>query len=310
MNTLAAVPPVNFHLWQPCNMRCGFCFARFVDVQREILPKGHLNQEDCIRIVRALGQAYFEKINFAGGEPLLCPWLPELIQIAKNQGMTTSVVTNGTKITHRWLDGVERHLDWLAVSVDTVEPERLRRIGRITPSGTLTEQALLETMTAMKQRGIRLKINTVVTVETCDEDLRSFIALAQPERWKILQVLPVSDKNEAHFDLFAIDRRQFEAYVQRNLPVAANGIVVVPEGNVLMRGSYVMVDPAGRFFDNVQGRHNYSKPILDVGAEEALQDVAIDRRLFLRRGGSYDWRVAVPNLDLEPILKTWGNLQE
>ena len=98
--------------------------------------------------------------------------------------------------------------------------------------------------------------------------------------------------------------------MQRNLPVAANGIVVVPEDNVLMRGSYVMVDPAGRFFDNVQGRHNYSKPILDVGVEEALQNVAIDRRLFLRRGGSYDWRVAVPNLDLEPILKTWGNLQE
>ena len=80
------------------------------------------------------------------------------------------------------------------------------------------------------------------------------------------------------------------------MPVAASGIVVVPEGNDLMRGSYVMVDPAGRFFDNVQGEHNYSRPILDVGVEEALQDVVIDRRLFLQRGGSYDWRVPSPHL--------------
>lgn len=297
MNTLATVPSVNFHLWQPCNMRCGFCFASFKDVQQEILPKGHLNQEDCIRVVRSLGQASFEKINFAGGEPLLCPWLPELIQVAKGHGMTTSVVTNGTKITNRWLDEVERHLDWMAVSVDTVEPERLKRIGRVTSAGPLTERALLETITAIKQRRIRLKINTVVTAETWDEDLGPFIALAQPERWKILQVLPVSDQNEAHFNRFAIDRSQFEAYVQRNLPVAAKGIVVVPEDNDLMRGSYAMIDPAGRFFDNVQGRHNYSRPILDVGVEEALHDVAIDRRLFLRRGGSYDWRGPVPHLE-------------
>ena len=196
MNTLTAVPSVNFHLWQPCNMGCGFCFARFVDVQQEMLPKGHLSRADCIRVVDSLGQARFDKINFAGGEPLLCPWLPELIQVAKHHGMTTSVVTNGTKITNRWLDSVRRHLDWIAISVDTVDPERLKLIGRVTPAGPLTEPALLEAITAIKRRGIRLKINTVVTAETWDEDLRAFIALARPERWKILQVLAVSDQND------------------------------------------------------------------------------------------------------------------
>ena len=41
----------------------------------------------------------------------------------------------------------------------------------------------------------------------------------------------------------------------------------MPESNELMRGSYVMVDPAGRFFDNVEGGHTYSRPILEVGVE-------------------------------------------
>ena len=297
MQTSPTVPSVNFHLWQPCNMRCGFCFARFADIQQGILPKGHLTRDHCIRVVEHLGAAAFEKINFAGGEPLLCPWLPELIQVAKSYGMTTSVVTNGTRITRQWLDSVERSLDWIAISVDTLDPERLKRIGRVASGEPLSQPALLGAIEDIQRHGIRLKINTVVTAETWDDELGSFIALVRPERWKILQALLVADQNGEDFDRFAIDRDQFEAYLERNVPSAPNGVVVVAESNDLMRGSYVMVDPAGRFFDNVQGKHSYSRPILDVGGEEALRDVVVDQDIFHRRGGSYDWKVPMPNVE-------------
>ena len=56
-----------------------------------------------------------------------------------------------------------------------------------------------------------------------------------------------------------------------------------------MTGSYVMVDPAGRFFDNASGAHTYSRPILEVGVEEAFRQVSVDSRRFLSRGGLYDW---------------------
>jgi organic radical activating enzyme len=36
------------------------------------------------------------KITFAGGEPTLCPWLHDLIAIAKKTGMVTMLVTNGS----------------------------------------------------------------------------------------------------------------------------------------------------------------------------------------------------------------------
>ena len=48
----------------------------------------------------------------------------------------------------------------------------------------------------LKQRGIRLKINTVVSRSNCEEDLTGFIARARPERWKLLQVLPVGGQND------------------------------------------------------------------------------------------------------------------
>jgi len=58
------VPSVNWHFWEPCNMRCAFCFAKFQDVKREMnLPKGHLPEEDCLFVVNRLAKAGFEKIK-------------------------------------------------------------------------------------------------------------------------------------------------------------------------------------------------------------------------------------------------------
>ena len=100
------IPTVNYHLWKPCNMRCGFCFATFEDIRPHILPKGHLGREKCLLVVESLAQAGFQKINFAGGEPTLCPWLPDLIRLARELRLTTSVVTNGSRVTLPWLDSV------------------------------------------------------------------------------------------------------------------------------------------------------------------------------------------------------------
>src|SRR2546423_2902387 len=93
------VESVNYHLWQPCNMHCAFCFGRFQDVRAQVLPKGHLGRTESLTVVSMLAHAGFQKITFAGGEPFLCPWLPELIARAKSQGMTTSVVTNGSLLS-------------------------------------------------------------------------------------------------------------------------------------------------------------------------------------------------------------------
>ena len=285
------IPSVNFHLWQPCNMRCRFCFATFQDVKREMdLPKGHLPEEKCISVVDRIAKAGFEKINFAGGEPTLCRWLPNLIIRAKNHGMVTSIVTNGSRITDQWLNNLNGSLDWIALSIDSIDPEKLKCLGRTIRSNTpISEEKYLRIVSDIKQHGIRLKINTVVTSVTWQEDLTSFIRLAKPERWKLLQILPVKGQNDAHIADFDISTEQFEAYVQRNRTIENNGISVVPESNKLMTESYVMLDPAGRFFDNVRGTYTYSRPILEVGVKKALKEVSIDPERFRERGGKYDW---------------------
>ena len=260
MNISTQIPSVNFHLWKPCNMKCRFCFATFQDIGQENLPEGHLSRKESLAVVEALAKAGFDKINFAGGEPVLCPWLPDLIQRARELEFTTSIVTNGSFVTPEWLDRVDGCLDWATVSIDTVDPEKLKRLGRTTRNGPMSEVDYLRVMDMLRQCGIRLKINTVVTRINYNEELAGFIINAGPERWKLLQVLPVRGQNDGLVDNLVITSEEFARYVTRNRYVESRGIVVVPESNDLMTGSYVMVDPAGRFFDNVAGTHVYSHP--------------------------------------------------
>lgn len=64
---------VNFHFWPYCNFNCKYCFARFNEVSTP------LSKKDCFKIVRTLKKHETEKINFAGGEPTLSPFLGDLI---------------------------------------------------------------------------------------------------------------------------------------------------------------------------------------------------------------------------------------
>ena len=290
MNSAIGIPTVNFHLWRPCNMRCGFCFATFQDVGHDTLPKGHLGRADCLRLVDELANARIRKINFAGGEPTLCPWLPDLITRAKKLGLTTSVVTNGSRTTRAWLETANGNLDWVALSIDSVNPETLRRIGRTARSGPLTASDYARAIDLFRECGVRIKVNTVVTRSNMEEDLTDFIIAARPERWKLLQVLPVRGQNDSEVDQYVVTPDQFERYVQSSRRVEDYGVRVVPEANDLMTGSYVMVDPAGRFFDNTSGAHTYSRPILKVGVEEAIRDISVDAQRFLERGGLYSWQ--------------------
>ena len=289
MSITIKIPSVNYHLWKPCNMRCGFCFAPFEDIGSQILPKGHLGREDCLVVVESLAQAGFQKINFAGGEPTLCPWLPDLINRARELGLITSIVTNGSRITAEWMDSLNGRLDWTALSVDSVDPDTLLRTGRTTRSGPMSENDYLRVVHILREHGVRIKVNTVVTRSNLKEDLTDFIVKARPERWKLLQVLPVKGQNDDAVDPYLVSSAEFERYVQLSRRAEAYGITVVPESNDLMTGSYVMVDPAGRFFDNVSGAHTYSQPIVVVGVKEAFRQVLVDSRKFLARDGLYDW---------------------
>lgn len=283
------ISSVNFHLWEPCNMRCKFCFATFQDVKQSILPKGHLPKEQAIEVVQQLAEIRFEKITFAGGEPTLCPWLPDLIATAKEAGLTTMIVSNGSKITDEFLEANKKTLDWIAISIDSLNPQTNIEMGRAIIGKTpLTLDYYTSLVDRIKKYGYGLKINTVVSSKNCGEDMTAFIRYAKPKRWKVLQVLPITGQNDKQIEDFIVSDQQFQNFIDNHLELKEI-TTIVPETNSQIKGSYAMVDPAGRFFDNAAGKHNYSKPILEIGARLAIQQVNYDFAKYVKRGGIYDW---------------------
>jgi len=287
-------PSANYHLTQACNFGCHFCFATFKDVP------GTLKREDQFRIIDALAEHDVQKLTFAGGEPFVVKWIDELIAHAKRRGLTTMVVTNGSLLTEERLRKLAPVLDWLVISFDSQSPETNRTIGRATRKDNQASptEHYLEIARVAKEVGIRLKINTVVTSKNCSEDFSDFLRATKPERWKVLEVRAVEGQNDGRVEDLLIDSQAFQDFVDRHEPIFKElDIAVTPELDDDMRGSYVMVDPKGRFFDSSAGHHTYSEPILDIGVMEAFGQVNFDEEKYLARGASYQWeREELPRL--------------
>lgn len=281
-----ALPPsVNWHLIRYCTMSCLFCFGRFLDVSARSVIR---DRPTAIQLVAVLARS-FEKITLTGGEPLLCSFLEELAAVCKLLDRTVMVVSNGSPLVRdpsriRRLAGV---VDWFGLSVDSAVPDVLRRLGRCTRGKAISPAQYIDLSRRLRDVGIRLKVNVVVTRLNVGEDLRWFLEAMCPERVKLFQVMPVHGQNDGAVEDLLVSEEEFARFVELH---QKTDVPVVAESNRLMSGSYAMLDPAGRFFDNTTGRHRYSQPVLDVGVDEAFAQIAFDSGKFTDRGGHYDWR--------------------
>lgn len=279
---------VNFHLTKACNFSCKYCHSQFRDLKHRVTKK---DAQQIVKLIAEAPGSQPRKITFVGGEPTLVPWLSEIISDAKEYGLVTMVVTNGFRL----LDDAYRatfchNLDWVGFSIDSIFKDTNLKIGRTVHQNVLNENDWIRLAQALKVCGIKLKINTVVSQYNQNEDLSPIIAQMLPVRWKIMQVMKVEGQNDNHFQDLGINFQAFNAFVERNreglgdLPVQ---IAVEPEN--LMRGSYAMIDPMGRFFDSTAGYQTYSNPILEAGLESAWHQVSFSEDKFTSRGGDYDF---------------------
>lgn len=268
---------VNFHLTRHCTSKCLFCFAPFHDVDDQ------LDEADAHAIIDHMADAGVEKINFAGGEPTIYTGLPGLLRHARRRGMVTSIVTNGARLPEV-LDDCAGDLLWVGLSVDSASEVTQAHLGR--GRGDHVGRCIV-LADRCHNLGIKVKLNTVVTSLTWQEDMGDLVRRVAPSRWKAFQVLPIEGQNNGRVEDLLITPAMFRAFLDRHANLGEHA--PVPEDNDAMRGAYVMIDPAGRFFGNATGRHVYSDPILQVGVQEALSQVGYREEKFEARGGRYAW---------------------
>lgn len=276
-------PPtsLDWHVWMYCNLACQFCFKTLPGFLASKPPtaSAYLPLEEAKHVVHLLREAGFTKITFAGGEPTLHPRLPELIHHADELGFTVMLVTNGHFLSDGYLDRVADSLDAVKISIDSADEAVQRALGR--GKGDHVARATAAA-SLVKAHGVPLMVNTVVTALNWKEDLTPLIRRLAPVRWKVFQALREEGENEA-FRGWATSH-QFQRFLATNA-----GASPVAEPNGLMRGSYIMMDPLGRFMQDSTGRYEYSRPVSTVGVIPALEEVGWDSAVFLQRGGLYAW---------------------
>lgn len=271
----------SFHIVKPCNMSCKYCYATFTDfrVGKQIT----LNEAQIV--VKKLFDAGLEKITFAGGEPLLYKNLPELIKYSKQIGLTTSIITNGSLLTGEFIEQMRPYLDWIGLSIDSVNPETNKKIGRVSRKhGDIysLEDSYNVLVSLIKSAGYKLKINTVVNKYNQHENMQGFINWANPDRWKVFDTLRVKEQNDKFWE--EIKSTEFESFVNRH-----DHKNMIVENNDLMTSSYLLIDPLGRMFENTNGKHTYSDSLIHNSVNHCLAQVTLDLEKFIERGGIYDW---------------------
>lgn len=267
---------VNLPVTSKCNYRCRFCFA-----------KGCLGDDSRIlEIPSILADAGTQKMSFEGGEPLLYPKLNDLLKVSKEEGLVTSVISNGSLITKDNLSEMSEYLDWLTLSVDSNNEKTERKLGR--GFGDHVKQ-IRKVASWANDLGIKLKLNTVVTKLNIDENLSDFYLSLKPKRIKLFQVLPIDGTNTSNIQDLLISEKEFNQFVERHLPIKKKGIPVIHETNDDMIGSYIMILRDGRIFNNTDHRHHSSTHTIFEDIEKALEEAKWDVDKFEKRGGLYEW---------------------
>ena len=238
---------INYHITSACNYRCQYCFVAF---QGEFPEK-----ETALKIVSEINKFFIKnnvkggRINIAGGEPLLCPYLNDVIEQAYLLGLKVSIITNGSLLTEELISGWQGKVEMIGISVDAVSEAVNCAIGRECQGKSLSKAQLCDIANWIYKYGIKLKINTVVSKLNLNEDMLSLYKRMKPKRLKFL-CMHVLENINSNVNELKPTQEEFLSFVEKNSYEYAK---VVPEAEGSMQNSYLMISPDGNVFLNENG---------------------------------------------------------
>lgn len=170
-----------------CNLRCVYCMPDDITFR----PNAELMQDDeVLALVRVFASLGFDKIRLTGGEPTVRAGIVDLVrEIAHTPGVRTlSMTSNGVLFNKLARPLAEAGLQRVNFSLDTLNPERFRRLTR---RGSLQE--VLEGIRAAEEVGLTpIKINAVVVRDYSDADAVDLARLTYEHPWQVrfIEMMP------------------------------------------------------------------------------------------------------------------------
>lgn len=227
-----------------CNCRCVYCMGEN-GVPR--LPHSAiLSFEEIEEIVRAAVSLGVTKVRLTGGEPLVRRGIDELVRRLRGiDGVEElAMTTNGARLAEYAEALKEAGLDRLNVSLDTLDPEKFRRITRI---GELRDT--LDGLDAARRAGFEhIKLNTVLMGGVNDDEIAEIAALAKDGAFDVrfIELMPIGECTDWDRRRFLPAERVLE-YLPKGERVPSDGVAELwrPAG---FRGTVGLIRPLSHRF--------------------------------------------------------------
>jgi radical S-adenosyl methionine domain-containing protein 2 len=215
-----------------------------------------LSLDDAKRVIDSIEEYFREaqvknsRINLAGGEPLIYPYIDEIIDYISSKGIKVSMITNGSLLTEERVEKWKGKVETIGISIDAKSKETNEKIGRCTKNGTLDLTRLKGVCDKIHKLGIKLKINTVISKVNINEDLLSIYKDLKPDKIKYLCVHIIENKNSQMKSALP-SKEDFDKFIETNL--YNKNCQVVVENSGYMTNSYFMINPQGQVYMNDNG---------------------------------------------------------
>ncbi len=168
---------VSWIITHACQEKCAYCISPCM--------KQEVSKEEKFKIQQHMIETGLTKNRYIGGEPLLIPYLGELIHEAHVQGLNTRLSTNGILLTPERFNEIKNDLNSFAFPFESCNDELNEKI-----RGSRNHRELVTSRIKMVKdydESIGVLVNTCVHKENLDElvELGGYLRELGVDHWKL-----------------------------------------------------------------------------------------------------------------------------
>lgn len=210
-------------LTDKCNLRCVYCMPEEMFFQ----PSAELmSRDEILRLVGLFIDLGIDKVRLTGGEPTVRADLIDIVRGIRQAGVSRiSMTTNGLRLAQLAKPLQEAGLERVNISIDTLNPDRFRRITRW---GKLDD--VMDGLHAAEAAGLTpLKINAVIARGYNEDDVAGLAALTLTQRWQVryIELMPFGE-----VAAFAQDAVVSQAEIMRRIEAELGPLELVDNGRL------------------------------------------------------------------------------